>query len=406
MITNLLANEVGKFTAHYQKALLHGLKSVSAKAIEQAAHFLQGVLNDEGTLYIFGNGGSYALARHFEAILKEEFRNSSTRLRTNCGIDPCAVQSSSQNSFTDFFVNVLKTEKANAQDMVLLISGSGDSDNLIRAARYARRRGVPTISVSGFGGGKIAGNKTDLVITVPINDQQIVEDVMQPLLRLVAQSTATLAGGKRHDVHRKLRACVNELSKSLTAVSGSFVLSLASAVSQAFFDDRGVYVLAPEGGRLALSAEHTAHNFNWDAVYRIKRPPQRRIYSTLTGCDFSGISNDRLMAGIAQVQQLDKARPDDLLLLFVHDPTAGPVRNALRKANQQEMKIFLASGTSLESQATVTPDLMQMIGHMTARVVRLCVRQKLGEKINEDIATTLIKQDMAQRRLLKTRAGT
>ncbi|MDP3741647.1 MAG: SIS domain-containing protein [bacterium] len=381
--------------------------------MHKAARFMQGVLKNQGTFYIFGNGGSYALARHFEATLKESLKNSSVRLRTNCGIDPCSVQMRGKNSFANEFVNVLKPEKANANDAILFISGSGDSDNLIRAARYARKRGVPTVSISGFGGGKIARNETDLAIAVPINDQQIVEDAMQSILRLIAYATAKLAQKKRLVISKSLQTCAVQISRGLNAMQESFVLSLAEAVSAAFSDYRGVYILAPERGRLSFSAEHTAHNFNWDAVYQIAHPPQRRIYSTPTYCDFSGIGNDRLMPGIVTVQQLDKARPGDLLLLLVHDPQAPSVLNVLVKARQQKMEIFLVSGKtcskirgvkgiSLRSQSAIaTPDIMQMFGHITARVLRLCIRLRLGEAKKEDIATALIEQDMAQRRLLR-----
>ncbi len=411
MNANNFVNAVEKFKTHYQETVICGLKSFPPEVIQKAACFLQSVLKHQGTLYIFGNGGSYALARHFEANLKEGLKNSSTRLRSNCGIDPCA-QVRSKNGFANVFVNVLKTEKVNVKDAVLLISGSGDSDNLIRAARYAHKRGVATISVSGFGGGKISRNETDLAITVPIDDQQIVEDAIQPLLRLIAEAAATLAQRKPLNINRSLKTCVRQISKCLCIVGGSFVLSLARAVCETFSGYRGVYILAPEGGRLSLSAEHTAHNFNWDAVYQIKCPPQRRIYTTATSCDFSGISNDRLVPGIVPVQQLDKARAGDLLLLFAHNPQTPSVMNVLHKAKRQKMEIFLVSGKTCSKipgvkgislgspSATATPDLIQMLGHVTARVVRLCLKQKLGEEIKGHIATVLIEQDMAQRRLL------
>ena len=74
--------------------------------------------------------------------------------------------------------------KLKQNDLVIGISGSGNSENVLRAIEYANKQGVKTIGITGYDGGKLA-KMVSLSFNVPINDMQITEDVHMVLDHLM-----------------------------------------------------------------------------------------------------------------------------------------------------------------------------------------------------------------------------
>ncbi|MDD2626631.1 MAG: SIS domain-containing protein, partial [Candidatus Methanomethylophilus sp.] len=72
-------------------------------------------------------------------------------------------------------------------DVLIAISGSGNSENVLRAVRYAKDQGCTIIAMTGYNGGKLR-LLADCSIHVPINDMQKVEDVHMMALHLMAQT--------------------------------------------------------------------------------------------------------------------------------------------------------------------------------------------------------------------------
>jgi D-sedoheptulose 7-phosphate isomerase len=400
MKTKDLQKSIKLFKEHYQEQMMSHLKLVPADLITKAVKLLQKTIKKpKGTIYIFGNGGSHAIARHFELTLKDLFENSNYPVRVNCGVDFHISQSEAhKKDYKNIFKKILMGEGADEEDLVILISGSGDSDNLLEAVLYCSERNISTISFSGFDGGKISRSKTNLSFIIPIHDQQICEDATQVLLHIIANETLSVISGNFNSLNAQAKKYIGDISRGLNNISTQFMSRLSGDISSAFLAGRHVFVLGPEGHGLSLSAEHTAHNLNWDAVYQIKNPPKRNITSTPTHCDFSGVGNDRLVPGVVSIQQLDKAQPEDILLLYVHNPMSRVVKNVLQKGKKQKMKIYSLSAS--KTSLFVAGDVAQTLGHMTCRLVRLNLKLRLGEKIGMNLAEFLIKDDMAQRRLL------
>src|SRR5262249_8049854 len=131
---------------------------------------------------------------------------------------------------------------------------------------------------------------------------------------------------------------------ALDRLQPAFMERVSGAVCRAFLAGRAVYLIAPEGAPLSVSAEHVAHNFNWDAVFQVPNPPRRRIYSTPTQCDYSGIGNDRTRPGIVSCQQLAMAEPGDVLLLYVQDLSSDAVDHAIAMARSAGAQIYAIAG--------------------------------------------------------------
>ena len=133
---------------------------------------------EEGrTLFVFGNGGSAALASHFACdIGKGTVAGRAKRLKTIALTDNVALITAWANdkAYEEIFSEQLES-LAEKGDIALAISGSGNSPNVIRGLEAGRRLGVQTLVLTGFAGGR-AKTLADLCLIVPSNSMQHIED--------------------------------------------------------------------------------------------------------------------------------------------------------------------------------------------------------------------------------------
>ena len=133
---------------------------------------------EEGrTLFLFGNGGSAALASHFACdIGKGTIAGKRKRLKTVALTDNVALITAWANdkAYDAIFAEQLEN-LAEKGDIALAISGSGNSPNVIRGLETARRIGAETLLLTGFEGGR-AKPLSDLCLAVPSDSMQLIED--------------------------------------------------------------------------------------------------------------------------------------------------------------------------------------------------------------------------------------
>jgi len=136
------------------------------------------VYDRQGFVYIFGNGGSASTAAHFVNDFNKGIGlDLPKRFRFCCLNDHVATVLALANDidYGQVFVEQLRNFLT-PQDVVIAISGSGNSRNVLEAVEYANDRGAKTIGLVGFDGGELK----DLVsycIHVPVHDMQKVEDL-------------------------------------------------------------------------------------------------------------------------------------------------------------------------------------------------------------------------------------
>ncbi len=132
-------------------------------------------LNDR-TVYIFGNGGSAATASHFACDLgKGASVEGMRRLRVLSLNDNIPLMTAIANDIS--YEVVFKEQLPNLLregDVVVAITGSGNSPNVLEAIKYARDQGAVTVGILGFGGGKLK-EMVDYSITLPSTDYGYVE---------------------------------------------------------------------------------------------------------------------------------------------------------------------------------------------------------------------------------------
>jgi D-sedoheptulose 7-phosphate isomerase len=166
-----------EFTNYFSR-LSETLKKLDIQVIEQFVDALLQARDTENTVFIFGNGGSAATASHVTGdFLKGISFELDKRFRVMCLSDNTAGITAISNDlgYEDIFVEQLKVF-LKKNDLVVGISGSGNSVNVVKAMEYAGRQGAKTVAMCGFNGGKIK-ELADLVIHIPISDMEITEDI-------------------------------------------------------------------------------------------------------------------------------------------------------------------------------------------------------------------------------------
>jgi len=154
------------------------VKKLPFDIIEQVADILVDSYDAGRTVYLFGNGGSAALASHFACDLGKGTRNGSQkRFRALSLTDsiPLMTAWANDSGYEDVFAEQLQN-LVQEDDVALAISGSGNSPNVLRALTVARQAGATTIGLTGYQGGKMKP-LCDVCIVVPSDNMQIIEDL-------------------------------------------------------------------------------------------------------------------------------------------------------------------------------------------------------------------------------------
>lgn len=129
------------------------------------------------TIYVMGNGGSAATASHMVCDFNKGVSlNTGRKFKLICLNDNIPIITAIANdiSYDKIFELQLK-DVVTKDDLVLAISGSGNSKNIINAVTYAKSIGTKIIGITGYHGGKLR-ELADYHLHVPVDDMQITED--------------------------------------------------------------------------------------------------------------------------------------------------------------------------------------------------------------------------------------
>lgn len=139
---------------------------------------LENARQSEKKIYICGNGGSAAAASHYTGDFNKGVNeNLERKYNFECLSDniPTMMAVANDISYDEIFRFPLRN-KMKAGDVLIGISGSGNSKNILNAFEYARNIGGIVIAIVGYNGGKMK-EIADYSIHVDINDMQISEDI-------------------------------------------------------------------------------------------------------------------------------------------------------------------------------------------------------------------------------------
>ena len=184
--------ELTRFAEDYYRRWYAALATFDRSPLPAILAALTSVARRSGTLWLAGNGGSAAIADHAACDLTAASQAASWRPGLRCvSLSANASMLSAlanDHTFADVFQRQLSAGLDDG-DAVLLISSSGNSPNILNAARYAQERGVTTIGLVGFDGGALA-HLADHVVWVQAESYGMCEDAHQSVIHVLADYIA------------------------------------------------------------------------------------------------------------------------------------------------------------------------------------------------------------------------
>jgi D-sedoheptulose 7-phosphate isomerase len=172
--------------AEYIDGLCKLLKNMDIDKINAFLNALRKAKDEDKQIFLFGNGGAASSASHMAADLNKGLSyGKKKRFRAICLNDSVPVMLAYANdvSYNDIFVEQLKNF-LNPGDIVIGISGSGNSENVLRAIDFANQNGGYSMCICGYNGGKLI-SRVKVAIHANINDMQKTEDIF-PMLGHIA----------------------------------------------------------------------------------------------------------------------------------------------------------------------------------------------------------------------------
>lgn len=160
------------------KKILNQIEEDLLNKTEELAVLLEEAKNKKNRIFMMGNGGSGSTASHFaEDLSKGTIVGDSLRFKAVSLTDsiPTILAWANDSSYDDVFIEQLKN-LMEPGDVVIGISGSGNSKNVIKAIEYANQKGGITVGFSGYDGGKLI-KCAQINVHVPSFSMQRVEDI-------------------------------------------------------------------------------------------------------------------------------------------------------------------------------------------------------------------------------------
>lgn len=172
---------------HYLEEVRDTLDRLPLDRVQDVVDVLLSANHLGSTVFIVGNGGSAATASHFACDLaKGTITAGRPRFRAVALTDnvPLMTAWSNDVAYEDVFVEQLRGLMRRG-DVLIAFSGSGNSPNVLRAVRLARRLGGITVGFSGFAGGQLS-TLVDVSVNVSNDCMEQIEDVHLVLCHLIA----------------------------------------------------------------------------------------------------------------------------------------------------------------------------------------------------------------------------
>jgi D-sedoheptulose 7-phosphate isomerase len=158
-----------------EKQIIDG---INKSDLSQVMNVLEQARQEGRQVFVIGNGGSAATASHYCCDFNKGISMGlDKRYKMICLSDnvPTMMAYANDLSYSDVFLGPLQNFY-NEGDVVLGISGSGNSSNVVKALEWANEHGAVTIAFTGYDGGKMK-QIAQYGVHIPVNDMQIAEDL-------------------------------------------------------------------------------------------------------------------------------------------------------------------------------------------------------------------------------------
>ena len=163
----------------YFELEIETIKRLDKEEINSAINAIAKARDRGATIWTMGNGGSAATACHFVCDfnkgISEKVGGKKFNLRCLSDNVPMITAIANDIDYEEVFLfqleGVLKSD-----DLLIAISGSGNSKNVLKAVQYANKVGAEVVGITGYNGGTLK-ELSDYCMHVPVEDMQIAEDI-------------------------------------------------------------------------------------------------------------------------------------------------------------------------------------------------------------------------------------
>ena len=183
-----MTSEFNKFLNSYLSELVNSILATNISNIYKASLAIKDSSKKKKTIFVCGNGGSAAISNHYVADYLKLLRQKSS-------LKPKIISLSNNLETISAIGNDINFDqifKFQAEslcqkgDLMIVISSSGNSNNIKEVVKYAKKKGVKIIGFSGFDGGFLKRN-SDISIHINANNYGISEDAHHILMHVVLQ---------------------------------------------------------------------------------------------------------------------------------------------------------------------------------------------------------------------------
>jgi D-sedoheptulose 7-phosphate isomerase len=178
----------GDYLTAYAEMITAGWRSVDRAAVREASEILLRAYQEGRQVFVCGNGGSAAIADHLECDHLKGVHNAtdlSPHVRSLAANVALLTAIANDFAYDEVFAFPL-ARLSREGDVLLTISSSGNSPNIIKAIECAQARGLTTIAMTGFDGGQ-ARQLAQISLHVEVGNYGVVEDIHQGLMHVLSQ---------------------------------------------------------------------------------------------------------------------------------------------------------------------------------------------------------------------------
>ena len=185
------------FAVSYLDELMEIKNKLDIKTFTKITEILFDAYNNGKKIFVFGNGGSASTASHFACDLNKcACENSEKKFKVISLADNIPTMLAIANDIN--YESIFSYQLANffeKGDLAVGISGSGNSENVIKGINFCNEHGGTTIGISGFGGGRLA-ETAQIPMIIPSSDMQKTEDYHMILVHIFMRALKNIIENK------------------------------------------------------------------------------------------------------------------------------------------------------------------------------------------------------------------
>ena len=177
-------NYLKKYLDELSKSIINSNK----KQLEKAINLIVKKIKNNNTIFVCGNGGSAAIANHYVCDYLKFFRDRTIykpkiiSLSSNLETITAIANDISYDQIFKYQAESLSKKN----DLIIIISSSGNSKNIIELLKFAKKKGISSIGFSGFDGGYL-GENSNISININAKNYGLSEDAHHILMHIIMQ---------------------------------------------------------------------------------------------------------------------------------------------------------------------------------------------------------------------------